>query len=163
MSDIGILVLLYAAGVLLLVAEIFIPSHGVLSIAGLGFLGVAVVKTFGYGGREAGIIAVFACLVFIPTFAFFAIKYWHRTPIGKRIAPPNPILTSADTSVPVEELSRLIGQDGRSATPLRPVGICNFSGRRISCVAEFGMIEAGVTVQAVRIAGSNLAVQEKKS
>ncbi|MGB2984315.1 MAG: NfeD family protein [Phycisphaerae bacterium] len=163
MSEVAVLALLYAVGVLLLVAEIFIPSHGVLSIAGLGFLVAAVVKTFSYGGREAGTIAIFACLVFLPVFAFVAIKYWHRTPIGKRISPPNPVLTSADTSVPVEELNRLIGQTGRSETPLRPVGICKFNGKRVSCLAEFGMIEAGATVEAVRVSGSNLAVQEKKT
>ncbi len=162
MSDMVILILLYGVGVLMLLAEIFIPSHGVLTVASLGFLTAAIVKTFSYGGRDAGIVAVFACAVFLPAFAFVAVKYWRRTPIGRRIAPPNPIVTSADTGVPVEEMSRLIGRTGRSATPLRPVGICEFNGRRISCVAEFGLIEAGATVEAIRIVGSNLAVEEKK-
>ncbi len=163
MSDVAILVILYAAGVLVLVSEIFIPSHGVLSVAGIGFLIAAIVRTFSYGGREAGIIAVFACLVFVPAFAFVAIKYWHLTPIGRRIAPPNPVATTSDSSVPVDELSRLIGQTGRSVTLLRPAGICEFDGKRVSCVAEFGMIDAGVTVEGIRISGSNLAVQEKKA
>ena len=163
MLDMAILLLLYGVGILMLVAEIFIPSHGVLSVSGLGFLIAAVVKTFMYGGREAGVVAILACLVLLPLFAFVAIKYWRLTPIGRRIAPPNPVLTASDTSIPGEELSRLIGQTGRSATPLRPVGICEFNGRRISCIAEFGIIDAGTTVQGIRIAGSNLAVEEKKS
>ena len=163
MSDMGILVLFFGVGVVMLVAEIFIPSHGVLSVAGLGFLIAAIVKTFDYGGREAGIIAVFACMVFVPTFALLAVKYWHRTPIGRRISPPNPILTSEDTTIPVEEMSALIGQTGVCKTPLRPVGICDFHGKRVSCVAEFGMIETGAEVEAVRISGANLAVEEKKA
>ena len=163
MSELSILILLYVVGIAMLVAEIFIPSHGVLSVVGLGFLIAAVAKTFDYGGREAGIISVFACLILIPAFAFVAIKYWHRTPIGRRIAPPNPSLTTEDTSVPIETLSRLIGQTGQTKTPLRPVGIGDFNGKRVSCVAEFGMIEAGVTVEAIRISGANLAVQEKKT
>lgn len=163
MPELGILILFFAVGVAMLVAEIFIPSHGVLSVVGLGFLIAAVVKTFSYGGREAGVIAIFACLIFVPAFAFVAIKFWHRTPIGKRIAPPNPTLTTDDTSIPVEELSRLVGQTGRCETPLRPVGICEFNGKRVSCITEFGMIEAGATVEAVGISGANLAVQEKKS
>jgi membrane-bound serine protease (ClpP class) len=163
LSEVSILVLLFVIGVLTLVAEIFIPSHGVLSLAGLGFLAAAVYKTFTYAGREAGIIAVFACLVFIPAFAFMAIKYWHRTPIGRRIAPPNPSLTEKDTTVPVEALTQLIGQTGRTQTPLRPVGICDFGGRRVSCIAEFDMIEAGVEVEGTRISGANLAVQPKKA
>ena len=163
MPEWGILILFFAVGVAMLVAEIFIPSHGVLGVVGLGFLIAAVVKTFSYGGREAGIIAVLACLIFVPAFALIAIKYWHRTPIGRRIAPPNPTLTTDDTSIPIEELGRLVGQTGRSETPLRPVGICEFNGKRVSCITAFGMIEAGATVEAVGISGANLAVQEKKS
>lgn len=163
MSEVAILAVLYAVGVLVLVGEIFIPSHGVLSLAGIGFLVAAVVKTFDYAGREAGIIAVFACLVFVPVFAFVAIKYWHRTPIGRRIAPPNPVLTIKDTGVPVEELGKLVGQVGRSVSTLRPVGICEFDGRRVSCVAEFGMVEADVTVEGTGIKGSNLVVVERKA
>ncbi len=163
MSDMAVLLLLYGVGLLMLVAEIFIPSNGVLTVAGLAFLVAAVVKTFMYGGREAGIVAIFVCSVFLPTFAFVAIKYWPRTPIGRRIAPPNPVVTAADTSVPVEELTRLIGQTGRSTTPLRPVGICEFNGKRISCVATFGIIDAGKAVEGVRLVGSNLAVEEKKT
>ncbi len=142
-------------------AEIFIPSHGILTVAGLGFLVAAVSKTFSYGGREAGMMAIVACMIFVPTLGYFAIKYWHLTPIGKLIAPPNPKLTAADTSVPVEELARYVGRTGRSVSPLRPVGICEFDGHRFSCVAEFGLVEAGVDVKAIAIKGSNLAVVEK--
>ncbi|UCE61061.1 MAG: hypothetical protein JSU63_04790 [Phycisphaerales bacterium] len=162
MSDVGILILLYCLGVLILVAEIFIPSHGILSVAGLGFLIAAVVRTFSYGGREAGVIAIFACVVFVPSFAFFAIKYWPMTPIGRKIAPPNPKLSAADTSLPVEELASLVGKCGKSVSPLRPVGICDFDGQRVSCVCEMGMLEAGVVVEGIGIKGGNLAVAEKK-
>ena len=99
-------------------------------------------------------------LIVSPVFATFPAR---PTPIGRRIAPPNPKLTSADTSIPIDELERHIGQLGRSISPLRPVGICEFSGRRISCVAEFGMVEAGVVVEAIGIKGGNLSVVEKKT
>ena len=163
MPEIGILILLYALGILVLVAEIFIPSSGVLCVTGMGLLVWAVARTFQIAGREAGVLAVLTCLVVLPIFAYVAIKYWHRTPIGKRIAPPNPVLTTADTSIPVEELGALIGQTGRCLSPLRPVGICEFQGRRISCLAEFGMIDAGTAVVGTRIAGANLAVIERKA
>lgn len=163
MSEIGVLILLYVLGLAILVAEIFIPSHGLLSVVGLGFLIWAVTQTFAHGGREAGVIAVLACLVVLPTFAGLAVKYWHKTPVGRRIAPPNPVHSAADTSVPVEELTGMIGQTGRCVSPLRPVGICEFNGRRISCLAEYGMIEAGAQVVGTKISGGNLAVVEKRA
>ncbi|MBU0719614.1 MAG: hypothetical protein KJ749_15325 [Planctomycetes bacterium] len=163
MSDMTILAVLYAVAVLMLIAEIFIPSHGVLSVAGIGFLVAAVAKTFTYGGRAAGVVAVLACLVFVPAFAFVAIKYWHRTPIGRLIAPPNPVRTASDTSVPVDELRALLGQRGRTLSPLRPVGIGEFNGKRISCVAEHGMIEVNVEIEGTGIKGANLVVMERKA
>lgn len=162
MSEIAIIALLFGAGALVLIAELFIPSHGVLTFVGVALLVAGVVQTFRYGGEKAGAISVLACLVVLPVFAVVAIKVWPRTWVGRRIAPPNPVLTPRDTSVPVEEISRYIGQTGRALTTLRPVGICEFNGRRVSCVAEFGMLDAGVTVEGLRVVSGQLAVQEKK-
>ncbi len=159
MSEVGVIVLLFAAGVLLLMADIFLPSHGILSVSALGLLIWAVVQTFQYGGTNAGLISVAACTLFLPTFAYGAIRIWKKTPIGRRIAPPNPVVTAYDTSIPTAELEALLGRTGRSVSQLRPVGICEFDGQRVSCVSEFGMIEAGTPVLAVRLAGANLAVR----
>lgn len=161
MSELGIVIALYGVGVIMLLAEIFIPSHGVLTVAGLGFLIVGVIRTFSVAGEMAGAIAMLSCLVLLPTFAYLSVKYWPHTPIGRRIAPPNPVLTSADTSVPIEELKTLIGQTGVAVSSLRPVGTCEFRGRRYSCVAELGVVETGATVIGVGIRNGNLAVQVK--
>ena len=163
MSEIAILLLLFGVGVMMLVSELFIPSHGILTVVGVGFLIAGVVSTFQIYGEKAGAIAIICCLVALPIFTVAAVRIWPRTWVGRRIAPPNAVATTRDTSVPVEEFSRYIGQTGRSTTPLRPVGICDFDGRRIPCIAEFGMVEAGATVEGLRMTGSNLAVQEKKA
>lgn len=163
MSEVAVIVMLFGVGAVILVAELFIPSHGILTIAGLGFLIAGIVSTFRQYGQTAGTVTIFSCLVVLPIFALTAVKYWPRTWIGRRIAPPNPILTSADTSVPVAEMEHYIGRTGRSVSPLRPVGICEFDGRRISCISEHGMVEAGVSVEGLRISGSNLSVGPKKT
>ncbi|MFH1110167.1 MAG: hypothetical protein V1790_13375 [Planctomycetota bacterium] len=163
MSEVGIIALLFGAGALVLVAELFIPSHGVLTFVGIALLVAGIVQTFRFGGEKAGAISVLACLVVLPVFAVAAIKIWPRTWVGRRIAPPNPVLTPRDTSVPVEEISRFVGQTGRTLSPLRPVGICEFQGRRVSCIAEFGMLDVGVTVEGLRVVSGQLAVQERKA
>src|SRR3972149_2988848 len=145
MSAVAIIALLFGAGALILIAELFIPSHGVLTFVGIALLVAGIVQTFRYGGEKAGTISVIVCLVVLPVFAVVAVKLWPRTWVGRRIAPPNPVVSMRDTSVPVEEISRYIGQTGRSLSTLRPVGICEFQGRRVSCVAEFGLGGAGGT------------------
>ena len=51
-------------------AELFIPSHGILTLVGLGFLVAGIVSTFQQYGQTAGTIAVFACLISLPIFYF---------------------------------------------------------------------------------------------
>lgn len=157
MGALGIVMLLYTVAALLLIAEIFIPSHGILTIAGMAFLIGAIVKTFAYG-NTAGAVSIVISAIALPALAITAVKMWPNTWIGRRIAPPNPVLTEKDIAGNVVELEALVGNTGRSLTPLRPVGTCEFLGRRIQCVAESGMIETGIGVQAVGVRGANLEV-----
>jgi membrane-bound ClpP family serine protease len=48
-------------------------------------------------------------------------------------------------------------------TPLRPVGICEFSGKRIECVAESGYVEKGTPVEVIRVQGTQPTVRIKSS
>jgi len=163
MSEVMVIALLFTAGVLVLIAELFIPSHGVLGVLGAGLLIAGVVQTYRFGGERAGTIAGLACVAALPAFAVAAVKIWPKTWIGRRIVPPNPVASHRDTSVPVDELSRYIGKTGKAMSPLRPVGVCEFDGRRVSCIAEFGMLDAGATVEATRVISGQLAVQVRQA
>jgi membrane-bound serine protease (ClpP class) len=158
MESIPGLVILYAVGVALLIAEIFIPSHGVLMLAAVGFLGIAVYETFRMS-TTAGYGAVLLLAILLPTFAIVAVKVWHRTPLGQKIAIPNPILTTEDAGAQQHALEPYVGRIGTSLTPLRPVGECRFGDDKVECVAESGMIERGVPVEAVGIVNMSLAVR----
>ena len=159
LSEAGILIMLYGLGALILVAELFIPSHGVLTVVGLGFLIAGVFMTFQNYGERAGLVAIVTCLIALPVFGVAAVKLWPKTWIGRRIAPPNPVDSAADSAVPVQELTRFVGRTGRAISPLRPVGICEFEGKRISCTVEYGIIETGAEVEAVRLVNGTLAVK----
>ena len=157
MGDIAIIAVLFVLAVIILVAEIFIPSHGILTIAGIAFLAVAVVKTFAHGER-AGVLAMLAAAIVLPSAMILAVRIWPRTPLGRAIAPHNPVVSTRDLAVDVDAMHGMFGRLGRTLTPLRPVGTCEFDGRRFQCVAEIGMIEAGAPVQVVGIQGNSLTV-----
>lgn len=159
MSEVGVIAILFAGGVLLLMADIFLPSHGILTVSALGLLIWGIARTFHYGGSNAGLMALLGCVLFLPAFAYGAVRVWPKTPIGRRIAPPNPVVTAYDSAIPTAELEALLGRTGRAVSQLRPVGICEFDGQRFSCVTEFGVIEPDTPVVAVRLAGANLAVR----
>lgn len=150
--------ILYAIALLLLLADFFLPSHGILTVAALGLLTYAIYLTFGIS-QEAGLISLAAVAVVVPVSLVIAIRTWHRTPMGRKISPPNPVLGEADR-LPVQDIETMIGKVGRTLTPLRPVGMAVFDGHRIECCSEHGMIPANVPVEGVRRMDRTLLVRQ---
>ncbi len=148
----------YAAGLLLLLGDFFLPSHGILTLASFAVLGYGVYATYHQFGTEAGLTASAILLVGIPIVLRFAVKHWHQTWVGQRISPPNPVLTDADR-MPIEQLKAMIGQTGRTITPLRPVGMCLFDDQRVECMSEQGMIAANAEVECIRLSDRTLVVR----
>ena len=149
--------LLYLVGCALLIIELFLPAHGLLGILGLGVLGFGLYESYGRS-EVVGLISLAVLAVLLPTGLVVAVKNWHRTPVGRRISPPNPQLTSRDR-MPVDHLKPLIGSVGRTLTLLRPVGTCLFDGHRVECTAEYGMIEKNVEGEAVRLVDRTVSVR----
>lgn len=158
MDPILSLVILYVVGVVLLVAEIFLPSHAMLTVCGLAMLGWAVYQTF-LLSEPAGYVSLLLLAILLPTTMILAVRNWHRTPFGRRISPPNPVLTREDAGARPDLLEPFVGRIGTTLTPLRPVGKCRFGDRKIECVSESGMIDRGVVVRAVGIVNMSLAVR----
>jgi len=148
--------LLYLIGMALMIAELFLPAHGLLGLIGLALLGFGIYET--YNRNEiAGLLGAAAAVVLLPIGLVISVKTWHRTPVGRRISPPNPVLTERDRMP--EDMKRFIGQVGRTATLLRPVGMCIFDGQRVECASEQGVIGPGVEVRAIQLVDRTLSVR----
>jgi membrane-bound serine protease (ClpP class) len=161
-NDLWLGVTLQAVGLALLILEIFVPSHGLFGIGAAACIVFGVYSAF-MANLGAGYASVAVQVIAVPAIALVGVKYFRRTAIGRRVVPPNPVLTDADTSVPVSDLRPLVGRKGRSISPLRPVGVCEFDGQRIQCVAESGLIEAHTDVMAVGVLGGSLSVRPATS
>jgi len=151
------ILILYLVGVFLIIAEFFLPANGLIGLVGLAVLVFGLYETYQLN-QSAGLISTVVLIVAIPAGLALAIKNWHRTPVGRRISPPNPVLED-DDRLPLSEYKKLVGQRGRSVTVLRPVGTCVFNGTRVECVAEYGMIEANVEVEAVGLEDRTVCVR----
>jgi membrane-bound serine protease (ClpP class) len=151
------IVSLYAVGIILIISELFLPAHGLIGLLGLGVVSYGIYLTHGHSETTA-MVAFIVVIVVLPIGLIVSVKNWHRTPVGRRVSPPNPTLTAADR-MPVDHMNQYIGRTGRTISPLRPVGMCEFDGKRIECTAEFGMIERGVRVEGVRVVDRTLSVQ----
>lgn len=152
MTPVGWAILLFGLAALLIVAELFLPSHGILT-------GMAIIALVG---------AVAACYLIRPWLGVTAlvasggaaallgqwlVHHWPKTRAGRRMvlyqdpAPPPPLAVQ-------------IGQEGVTRSELRPTGVCEFNGQRVEVTSDLGLVPRGRTVQVVEIINRKPVVRE---
>ena len=151
-------VLLYFACAVLIIAEVFVPSGGLISILALACVAGGIFICFNQS-VVAGWIGAIAALIMIPTVLVIAYKVLPKTKFGKNVTLSPPERQQGDAVPDTSELKGMLGAIGTVITPLRPVGMCDFSGRRIECVAEGGYIEKNTKVKVIKVEGTQLTVR----
>src|SRR6266705_722350 len=87
--------LLIVLGLVLLAAEVFIPSAGLLFLASSVCILVGVVMTFVYGDTSTGMVTLLGVFVAGPAVATLMLYLWPRTPMGRRLILPDQDATVA--------------------------------------------------------------------
>ena len=152
-------VFLYFACAVLIVAEVFVPSGGLISIGALACI-IGGIVIFFIHSTTAGWIGVIIAVVMIPTILIIAYRIFPRTRFGKSVTLTPPQREAGDAIADTEKLKELLGAVGQVLTPLRPVGMCDFSGQRVECVAESGYVGKGKKVKVIRVQSTQLTVRE---
>jgi len=151
---------LIAVGLVLMLAELFLPTNGILFGLGIGAEIVGVALSFQYG-LPTGVITSLVVLVVMPLLVGAMLRIWPKTLIGRRMFLPGPDDDEAIANMPVHlELERLRGQYGRAVSALRPCGIVDFTGKRIDTMTSGELIEAGRWVRCVDIRTGHVIVRE---
>jgi len=151
-------VFLFLASAVLLVAEVFVPSGGLLSVCSFACLAGGIVIFFNYS-TVAGWIGVIIAILMIPTVLILAYRIFPKTGFGKAVTLTPPKRELGDAVPDTDRLKDLLGKTGVVLSDLRPVGMCDFSGRRVECVAETGYIENDSKVTVIRVEGTQLTVR----
>jgi membrane-bound ClpP family serine protease len=146
MTPVTLAILLFAGGLVFLIAEIFLPSHGVLGLAGLLSLFVGVGTCF-FISNTIGLASAIGVVLLLPVMAGLALKVWPHTFAGRRLILGRTLSAQATSPhVPVQ-----IGQMGIVVSELRPGGVCEFGMMRVESRAEHGVIPAGRHVEVVSV------------
>lgn len=144
-------IILISAGILLLIAEIFLPSFGVAGILGIAAIiaGVAATVETIVGGilLFLGILAVAALLMFL-AYKLFAGKR-SRFILKDTVGEESPY-----------DLGISLGEEGIALTPLRPAGRGEFQGaRRLDVLTRGEFIEKGTLITVIAIEGRKVFVK----
>ena len=151
-------VFLYLACAALIIAEVFVPSGGLISICALACL-IGGVAIFFRHSTTAGLAGIGVAIVMIPSVLIIAYKIFPKTRFGKSVTLTPPERKQGDAIPDTPELKEFLGAVGTVLTPLRPVGMCDFSGRRVECVAESGYVKKDKKIKVINVESTQLTVR----
>lgn len=150
-------IILFAAGIILVAAEFFVPG-GIIGFIGFGAILLSffiATDDIGYMAFSLGIallVAVSAAIIFVKVF-------------GKRMNIFKKIILRDSTSTEsgyVSSRSRLelIGKTGVALTSMRPAGTALIDDERIDVVTEGTFIAKDQKIKVIKVEGSRVVVRE---
>jgi membrane-bound serine protease (ClpP class) len=150
---------LIAIGLLSLLGDLFLQT-GVLTIGGLVAIAIGVGMPFYHGDTSTGIVTLVGMVIVVSAFFVFALHYWPKTAMGRRLFQTGPEEDATVASMPViAELEMLRGRIGRAVSPLRPSGVADFDGRRIDVLSEGIMVDEGTWVRCIEVKAGKVLVR----
>jgi membrane-bound serine protease (ClpP class) len=161
MQPLTLAYVLIIAGLLLLVAELFIPSGVFFVLSVCGIVG-GVMMTFLYSNDAyTGWLTLLFLFIVVPIVGGLVFRYWPHTPMGRRFFLQHPQEDDATlATMPVNvELEQLRGRFGRTLSPLRPAGVVDFGGRRIDTITEGMMVDADEWVRCIDVKAGKVIVR----
>ncbi|WP_173108209.1 NfeD family protein [Bacillus sp. KH172YL63] len=150
-------ILLFIIGVLLIVAEFFLPG-GIAGALGIGAI-LASIMLAGGDVVQMGISLLIAILIAVATVIIFVKVFGKKMKFFKKIILNDSTSTENGYVSNVNRLD-LIGREGVTKTPLRPSGTVIVDDERIDAVTEGGFIKANERVKIVKVEGSRIVVRD---
>ena len=155
MSPLSWYVALLAAGLLLVVAEVFIPGGVAGVVGGLALLGAMALGLFAFP-PPWGFLAAMASLVFGGLALLAWVMVFPRSRFGKRIA----LRTDGAEFKSAAPAPELVGAAGETATALRPGGIALIGGKRFDVMADGGeWLPAGAAIRVAAVRDGQILVR----
>ncbi|HED64445.1 MAG TPA: hypothetical protein ENJ09_02710 [Planctomycetes bacterium] len=146
---------LLALGLALILAEVFFPSFGILSVlATLACLG-AVILAF-REDQETGFWFLGSTLVLAPLVVLLGFKVFPKSPMGRHMVARG-LSFDADASLDRRDLG-LVGMRGRVEAKCRPAGVARIDGRRVDVVTRGEWIDVGADVEVIEVSGNRVVV-----
>lgn len=157
-SGLGLPLLLQLAGVAVVIAEIIIPSGGLISLVALGIFAYSLYLVFANVSTAAGMAFLAADIVLVPLLVLAGVKLMARSPVTLRRK------LSREEGVQSQDpgLAAWLGREGSAATDLRPAGIALIDGRRVDVLTRGDYIEEGTPVVVTAVTGNQVVVRKRE-
>ena len=150
MEDMAI-ILIFAAGLLAMLVELFLPGAIIGTSGFLAAVG-SIVFAFVKGQHVLGGVLILVLLAFIPLF----FVLWKHV-LGRFMA-----LTDSETGYASGTLvnDSLLGKEGVAESSLRPSGIATIEDRRYDVVTRGEMLTKGDRIRIIDVTGNRIVVRK---
>jgi len=149
--------ILQLIGVVVVIAEIILPSGGILSIVALGVFGYSLFVVFSEISKTVGFAFVVADLVLIPFLVILGLKLLARSPVTLR----KTLSREKGVSSQPSDLDSYIDRQGTAVTDLRPAGKAIINGKRVDVVTRGEYFEKDATIIVTAVTGNQIIVRKK--
>lgn len=156
--QVEMLAILIAAGIILLVAEIYLPGAIAGTLGGISLF-AAVVYAFAKFGSIPGVLITAGIAVLTGIIFVFWFKYFPKTAAGRKLM-LNQDLSNAKAGG--SEFQPLIGKEGETLSELRPAGFAAIEKRRMDVVTQGEMVLKGERVRVIAVEGNRVVVAAVK-
>jgi membrane-bound ClpP family serine protease len=148
--------ILQVIGVVVIIAEIILPSGGILSILAASALGFSLYKAFAIS-KNIGMLFSLADIIMLPVLVILGLKLLAKSPVTlrKTLAKEDGVVSQKDG------MNQLLNSSGVAVTDLRPAGSIKINDNKIDAVTQGDYIDKGTLVHVIKVTGNQVIVKEK--
>lgn len=159
MKGISMPIILQLVGVGVIIAEIILPSGGLLSLLALGIFGYSIYLVFETFSTSIGLLFILVDMITVPILLIVGLKMLAKSPVtlNKQLSKGEGV-----TSQP-ESLAGYLDKTGHTLTTLRPAGMARIDGDRVDVVSRGEFIEKDSLIQVIDVAGNQIIVGKSKT
>jgi membrane-bound serine protease (ClpP class) len=152
-------IFLQLIGVLVIIAEIILPSGGILSILATGLFGYSLYLVFTNASVSAGMGFIMADLILIPILIYFGIRFLAKSPVTlrKKLSKEDGVTSQSPDQIDY------IGSQGLAITDLRPSGVATINEKRLDVVTRGEYLEKQTEIIVIAVRGNQIVVKQKNS
>lgn len=149
-------IILQAIGIGVIMAEVLIPSGGLLSILAIVLFGYSLYSVFVSVSTQMGIGFLLADLIIIPVTVILAFKTLAKSSITLR----KKLSSNEGVKVQKKVPGDYVEKEGVTITDLRPSGIARIGHERLDVVTEGKFLEKDTPITVVSVTGNQIIVKE---
>lgn len=153
-------VVLFIAGMALLLIELFVPGFGIFF--GLGIVSLVLCIVFQASSLAEALLLVLIIGAIVVVFVLLAARSMRRGFLYRSSIVLKDAAEKEQGYVANEDRSRFSGKSGISLTPLRPAGTASLDGEKVDVLTDGEFIPGGAPIEVVRVIGPRIFVKQSE-